>query len=897
MAKNILLHDKDDSSSGGGKKAKRTSKAKKGAKRGSKAAKSWFTLPTFQAVENAKAFWADERTRTISGLFALLTALIFTLSIFSAFGSGDQDIRLIQLGVDADPLEAFHNIVGGLGAYIGYFFARQGLGLGALAIPFMLTLLGVKWLTDQDLLPLGKSFRLSLALALILPCQLALITPSVAVDGEPQFSWLNDHIVGAAGIWSMQVLDRGMEMGAPFFLAFLLACMWFCNHRPSAIKFKEMVGTWMRTSKDTMRAEDEADEAAVKQDAASREANDTADSGSERPMSATNILLAKDKAKREAEAAETSGNADEADDVPFEVTLPPEPEPAQAPETPAEDVAPVAAETAENGQDDVAFEVKEALDEEVLTKAQLDDLTQEFGPFDPTLDLPKFQLPNIDKLADHGDGKHRVTAEELDVNKDNIIRTLQNFKIEVDKISAEVGPTVTLYEIVPAPGVRISKIKNLEDDIALSLAALGIRIIAPIPGKGTIGIEVPNSNPDVVSMRTLIASEKFQNSDAELPIALGKTISNETYVFDMAKMPHLLMAGATGQGKSVGLNAMLVSMLYRRHPSTLKFVLVDPKKVELTLYNKIVRHYLAQLPDSEDPIITDTSKVVSTLNSLCVEMDQRYELLKAAQCRNIKEYNAKFAKRKIIPGLADGHPDNGKDIHRLGHHYMPYIVLVVDEFADLIMTAGKEVETPIARLAQLARAIGIHLIIATQRPSVNIITGTIKANFPARVAFRVTSKIDSRTILDAGGADQLIGRGDLLMSTGNDLIRLQCGFVDTPEVEKICEFVGSQQGFAQSYELPPPPAEATESSGGIDQEDRDPMFEDAARVLVMHQQGSTSLLQRKLKLGYNRAGRLIDQLEAAGIIGPFEGSKARKVLVPDEASLEQLLQSSSTTTE
>ena len=897
MAKNILLHDKDDSSSGGGKKAKRTSKAKKGAKRGSKAAKSWFTLPTFQAVENAKAFWADERTRTISGLFALLTALIFTLSIFSAFGSGDQDIRLIQLGVDADPLEAFHNIVGGLGAYIGYFFARQGLGLGALAIPFMLTLLGVKWLTDQDLLPLGKSFRLSLALALILPCQLALITPSVAVDGEPQFSWLNDHIVGAAGIWSMQVLDRGMEMGAPFFLAFLLACMWFCNHRPSAIKFKEMVGTWMRTSKDTMRAEDEADEAAVKQDAASREANDTADSGSERPMSATNILLAKDKAKREAEAAETSGNADEADDVPFEVTLPPEPEPAQAPETPAEDVAPVAAETAENGQDDVAFEVKEALDEEVLTKAQLDDLTQEFGPFDPTLDLPKFQLPNIDKLADHGDGKHRVTAEELDVNKDNIIRTLQNFKIEVDKISAEVGPTVTLYEIVPAPGVRISKIKNLEDDIALSLAALGIRIIAPIPGKGTIGIEVPNSNPDVVSMRTLIASEKFQNSDAELPIALGKTISNETYVFDMAKMPHLLMAGATGQGKSVGLNAMLVSMLYRRHPSTLKFVLVDPKKVELTLYNKIVRHYLAQLPDSEDPIITDTSKVVSTLNSLCVEMDQRYELLKAAQCRNIKEYNAKFAKRKIIPGLADGHPDNGKDIHRLGHHYMPYIVLVVDEFADLIMTAGKEVETPIARLAQLARAIGIHLIIATQRPSVNIITGTIKANFPARVAFRVTSKIDSRTILDAGGADQLIGRGDLLMSTGNDLIRLQCGFVDTPEVEKICEFVGSQQGFAQSYELPPPPAEATESSGGIDQEDRDPMFEDAARVLVMHQQGSTSLLQRKLKLGYNRAGRLIDQLEAAGIIGPFEGSKARKVLVSDEASLEQLLQSSSTTTE
>ncbi|MEE2838575.1 MAG: DNA translocase FtsK 4TM domain-containing protein [Bacteroidota bacterium] len=892
MAKNILLHDKDDSSSGGGKKAKRTSKAKKGVKRGAKAPKPRFSLPSFQALDNVKAFWADERTRTISGLIALTTALIFTLSIFSAFGSGDQDIRLIQLGADADPLEAFHNIVGGLGAYIGYFFARQGLGLGALAIPFMLTLLGVKWLTDKDLLPLGKSFRLALALALILPCQLALITPSVSVDGEPQFSWLNDHIVGAAGIWSMQVMRHVLRAMAPVPLFVALLIMWAYNHFESFAKMRERLSSWMRAPKDTMRAEDEADEAAVKQDAASREGQAPEASASERPMSATNILLAKDKAKEEAEAAQA---ADDGEDVPFEVTLPPEPEPQP------EEVAPVVAadkdEHAENTEDQVAFEVKEAQDEEVLTKAQLDDLTQEFGPFDPTLDLPKFQLPNIDKLADHGDGKHRVTAEELDVNKDNIIRTLQNFKIEVDRISAEVGPTVTLYEIVPAPGVRISKIKNLEDDIALSLAALGIRIIAPIPGKGTIGIEVPNSNPDVVSMRTLIASEKFQNSDAELPIALGKTISNETYVFDMAKMPHLLMAGATGQGKSVGLNAMLVSMLYRRHPSTLKFVLVDPKKVELTLYNKIVRHYLAQLPDSEDPIITDTSKVVSTLNSLCVEMDQRYELLKAAQCRNIKEYNAKFAKRKIIPGLADGHPDNGKDIHRLGHHYMPYIVLVVDEFADLIMTAGKEVETPIARLAQLARAIGIHLIIATQRPSVNIITGTIKANFPARVAFRVTSKIDSRTILDAGGADQLIGRGDLLMSTGNDLIRLQCGFVDTPEVEKICEFVGSQQGFAQSYELPPPPAEASESSGGIDQEDRDPMFEDAARVLVMHQQGSTSLLQRKLKLGYNRAGRLIDQLEAAGIIGPFEGSKARKVLVPDEASLEQLLQSSSTTTE
>ena len=434
---------------------------------------------------------------------------------------------------------------------------------------------------------------------------------------------------------------------------------------------------------------------------------------------------------------------------------------------------------------------------------------------------------------------------------------------------------MTLYEIVPAPGVRISKIKNLEDDIALSLAALGIRIIAPIPGKGTIGIEVPNSKPDIVDMRALIASDKFQNADMALPVAIGKTISNETFCFDLAKMPHLLMAGATGQGKSVGLNAILVSLLYKRHPAQLKFVLVDPKKVELTLFNKIERHFLAKLPDEEDPIITDTSKVVKTLNSLCIEMDDRYELLKSAHCRNIKEYNAKFIKRKL-------NPENG-------HRYLPYIVLVVDEFADLIMTAGKEVETPIARLAQLARAIGIHLIIATQRPSVNIITGTIKANFPARIAFRVTSKIDSRTILDAGGADQLIGRGDMLMSTGNDLIRLQCGFVDTPEVEEICDFIGSQQGYPSAFFLPEVAEEGGGDLGHIADEDRDAMFNEAARLIVMHQQGSASLLQRKLKLGYNRAGRIIDQLEAAGIIGPFEGSKARKVLIPDEMSLEQLL--------
>ncbi|WP_141929625.1 DNA translocase FtsK, partial [Flavobacterium psychrophilum] len=461
----------------------------------------------------------------------------------------------------------------------------------------------------------------------------------------------------------------------------------------------------------------------------------------------------------------------------------------------------------------------------------------------------------------------------LEENKNKIVETLRNYKIEIAQIKATVGPSVTLYEIVPEAGIRISKIKSLEDDIALSLSALGIRIIAPIPGKGTIGIEVPNKNPSMVSMKSVIGSAKFQDAEMELPIALGKTISNETFVVDLAKMPHLLMAGATGQGKSVGLNAVLTSLLYKKHPAEVKFVLVDPKKVELTLFNKIERHYLAKLPDTDEAIITDNAKVVATLNSLCVEMDNRYSLLKDAMVRNIKEYNEKFKQRKLNP--------------EAGHRFLPYIVLVVDEFADLIMTAGKEVELPIARLAQLARAIGIHLIIATQRPSVNVITGMIKANFPARIAFRVTSKIDSRTILDSGGADQLIGRGDMLFSNGNDLVRVQCAFVDTPEVEKITEFIGSQKAYATAYLLP----EFVGEDGGIqldiDISERDSLFRDAAEVIVTAQQGSASLIQRKLKLGYNRAGRLIDQLEAAGIVGPFEGSKARGVNIPDLVALEQ----------
>ncbi|APY09491.1 cell division protein FtsK [Winogradskyella sp. J14-2] len=528
-------------------------------------------------------------------------------------------------------------------------------------------------------------------------------------------------------------------------------------------------------------------------------------------------------------------------------------------------------------ESELKVEVEAVEEEQSETDNLADKLVEDFGQFDPTLELSNYQFPHLDLLKKYENEGISIDQEELEENKNRIVETLSNYKIGITSIKATIGPTVTLYEIVPDAGIRISKIKNLEDDIALSLAALGIRIIAPIPGKGTIGIEVPNKNSTIVSMRSVIASQKFQQSKMQLPIAFGKTISNETFVVDLAKMPHLLMAGATGQGKSVGLNAVLTSLLYKKHPAEVKFVLVDPKKVELTLFNKIERHYLAKLPDSEDAIITDNTKVINTLNSLCIEMDNRYEMLKNAFCRNIAEYNAKFKARKLNPND--------------GHQFLPYIVLVVDEFADLIMTAGKEVETPIARLAQLARAIGIHLIIATQRPSVNVITGIIKANFPARIAFRVTSKIDSRTILDGSGADQLIGRGDMLYTQGNDLIRLQCAFVDTPEVEKITEFIGSQKAYPDAHMLPEYVGEEGGTNLDIDISDRDKLFREAAEIIVTAQQGSASLLQRKLKLGYNRAGRIIDQLEAAGIVGPFEGSKARQVLVPDLVALDQLLES------
>ncbi len=794
-------------------------------------------------MEGARRAWANPKARSATGVVVLFAALYVFGALISGLFTGAADYLAVAESADMDRT-GYRNWLGGAGAHLAFGLSREGLGVGAMALPLWLFLLGWRWMTGKAVKRQGLIFRFSLLGMVVLPWGVGFIAHLGGWIGKP--AW--DHWVGASG---HLLLELGLlHLGALGSALVLLAV----SGAIGAYYLQPVMGQIRAPKFPSVREWFQSDDA-----------DDDFESAPSAPSPKPQTEPTEDQSWRwEME--------EESERVLDEVLPPVEPEPTPEPEPEPEPVE------EQDDLSDVGFEVHLADEEEQLTEAEINRKVKEFGEYDPTLELSRFQFPTLDLLVNHGDGKHRVSKDELEANKERIEATLANFKIDITKITAEVGPTVTLYEIVPAPGVRISKIKNLEDDIALSLSALGIRIIAPIPGRGTIGIEVPNSNPDVVSMKALIASEKFQNSDAALPIAIGKSISNETYVFDLAKMPHLLMAGATGQGKSVGLNAMLVSLLYRKHPTQLKFVLVDPKKVELTLFNHIERHYLAKLPDSEDAIITDTSKVVATLNSLCIEMDQRYDLLKDAQCRNLKEYNAKFVNRRLNP--------------EEGHRYLPYIVLVVDEFADLIMTAGKEVETPIARLAQLARAIGIHLIIATQRPSVNIITGTIKANFPARIAFRVTSKIDSRTILDAGGADQLIGRGDMLMSTGNDLIRLQCGFVDTPEVENICEFVGSQQGFPDAFLLPEYTPDGEASDGGIpDADERDSMFEDAARVLVIHQQGSTSLLQRKLKLGYNRAGRIMDQLEAAGIIGPFEGSKARKVLVPDEASLEQMLRS------
>ncbi|MFK7756562.1 MAG: DNA translocase FtsK 4TM domain-containing protein [Flavobacteriales bacterium] len=835
----------------------------------------------------ASKLMADSRTPKVLGVGLLATALFLIVACFSHLFTYAHDAVLLESGTsitDANSKVQFQNYLGKLGANAGSFFVRSGFGL-AVFIPLgLMALSAVKILKPsfpallKSLWAKGVFLTFWISIALSFPFLTEILQP----NGEVVLEDAN-LLGGGIGFSLSLMLKNAMgKLGIALILLVTLAVFFIVSYDGLLDRLVAAFPALQRKNS----SDEEADSDDSEHNPIRKRNEQIIGTLETEPVDTTDdvlndILADDDLSDSESLPSENTELDDLISDISSDLDTTPQPEvitdePEES-ELSTELTKEVTASSEKPADDGEEMDVEIAVEKEeaVLSEDQIDSKVQEFGEYDPKLDLSRFELPNIDLLVEHGSGQVQINKEELEINKNKIVETLNNYKIEISKIKATVGPTVTLYEIIPAPGVRISKIKNLEDDIALSLAALGIRIIAPIPGKGTIGIEVPNSDPQIVSMKKLIASDKFQNTKMELPVALGKTISNETLIADLAKMPHLLMAGATGQGKSVGLNAILVSLLYKKHPAQIKFVLVDPKKVELTLFNKIERHYLAMLPDEEEAIITDVTKVVKTLNSLCVEMDARYELLKNAMVRNIKEYNAKFIQRKL-------NPENG-------HKYMPYIVLVVDEFADLIMTAGKEVETPIARLAQLARAIGIHLIIATQRPSVNIITGTIKANFPARIAFRVTSKIDSRTILDAGGADQLIGRGDMLYSTGSELIRLQCGFVDTPEVDEICDFIGSQQGYPSAFMLPEFIDENASEVGNIAAEDRDAMFGEAARVIVMHQQGSTSLIQRKLKLGYNRAGRIIDQLEAAGIVGPFEGSKARKVLVPDEYSLEQLL--------
>jgi len=775
------------------------------------------------------AFFQSESFKKVVGGFLILFGLFTLLSFISFLFTWKADQSLIQnlsfqeyFTINPDAAENWMRL---LGARLAFLLMYNGFGLAAFPIPILIIASGFKLYTESkkiNLLELTKFTLLfivwaSLFLGLIFS---AFNTVYAGVFGIRFYYWLKG-LIGILGVVMVLVL---------YFFTFTTLQFGYYPFRD-----------YMANRRNAVPLDEEEEDFRTKEDS----------------------IFVKDNIdikpiEEELPELEMEGDIEDLEGIELSTA-----------------VAPTVA-TVIPQPEELELEIEAPEEEELETENKTPAYGSIDSLYDPTLDLPGYQFPKLEFLNEYSEKKTEVSKVELEKSKNLIVETLKNYKIDISQIKATIGPTVTLFEIVPAPGVKISKIKNLEDDIALSLAALGIRIVAPIPGKGTIGIEVPNISPEIVSMRSVLASPKFQDSTYDLPVCLGKTISNEVFVADLAKMPHLLMAGATGQGKSVGLNAMLVSLMYKKHPAELKFVLVDPKKVELTLFNAIERHFLAKMPgDDNDAIITDNKKVVNTLNSLCIEMDNRYDLLQTALVRNLKEYNAKFVKRKLNPND--------------GHRFLPFIVVVIDEVADLIMTAGKEVEHPIGRLAQLARAVGIHLVLATQRPSVNIITGTIKANFPARIAFRVTSKIDSRTILDANGADQLIGKGDMLFSSGSDLIRLQCPFVDTPEVETITAFIGNQRGYPAAYSLP----EVEEEGGGgidnFDPTDRDALFEDAARIIVQHQQGSTSLIQRKLKVGYNRAGRLIDQLEQANIVGPFEGSKARSVLYPDEYSLEQYL--------
>ena len=793
------------------------------------------------------AFLKTKQTQTIFGCFLILFSLFLCIAFISFFFNWQEDQSTIHKL--SNRAVKSKNLLGKIGANLGHFFIYRGFGIAAFIVSFQLFVTGLSVLLRRKLSKIVVSWNWSLAVMVLISISFGFLHEKFAlISGIIGFEinlYLQDF-VGKTGLTILLVF---------FFIVYIVAKYkvnldnFIARIRQKRNKKEALFGT---------NQENDSEDLATKIDSGkitpTIPLNSEPNNKSEFEKSV--IDLKPTISKHSEVKAKKDG---------ISLTIEENLEPSLKPEAiAAEELEPI-----------VEIDVAIGREEKSVAENLSDKLVQEFGEFDPKLELANFRFPTFNLLKQYNE-TISIDPEELEANKDKIVETLKNYKIGIAEIKATVGPTITLYEIVPEAGIRISKIKNLEDDIALSLSALGIRIIAPIPGKGTIGIEVPNKKSTIVSMHSVISSKKFQESDMELPIALGKTISNETFVVDLAKMPHLLMAGATGQGKSVGLNAVLTSLLYKKHPAEVKFILVDPKKVELTLFNKIERHYLAKLPDVEEAIITDTTKVVHTLNSLCIEMDNRYDLLKNAMVRNIKEYNTKFKARKLNPND--------------GHQFLPYIVLVIDEFADLIMTAGKEVETPIARLAQLARAIGIHLIVATQRPSVNVITGIIKANFPARIAFRVTSKIDSRTILDAGGADQLIGRGDLLYTAGNNLSRIQCAFVDTPEIEKITDFIGSQKAYADAYLLPEYIDDESGTSIDIDISDRDKLFRDAAEIIVTAQQGSASLLQRKLKLGYNRAGRLIDQLEAAGIVGGFEGSKARQVLVADFVALDQLLE-------
>jgi DNA segregation ATPase FtsK/SpoIIIE, S-DNA-T family len=784
----------------------------------------------------------DERTHKITGAVFLLVS-IFLFIAFSSYlftWREDQDKVFRGISILAPSQEVkVANLLGNLGAYISHLFFFKGFGIASFFICSFFFITGANWLFATRYFSIKRNLRYVLIGLVYVSTTLAFVCRGLSFPWGGAFGDMTSE-------WMMRFLGK-IGTACVLFAGALAYFIWRFNPEfriPDRKAKNKAVG--MVPDKDPEALE-----------------------GALLFIDETPVKNKKNKLKNEEEfplyVAPEGTTKD--DKTPF---LQEEPVKKEFPLVP---IPPKIPKKLLPETDSLELEIRKIPDTLSEKQKKSDDLISPDGmpDYEPTLDLKSYKFPPLELLQAHGNDRIIQDPAELENNKNQIIGTLKNYDIEIQKISATVGPTVTLYEIVPAPGVRISRIKNLEDDIALNLSALGIRIIAPIPGKGTIGIEVPNVKKTVVSMRTLLASDKFQHSGYNLPIAIGKTINNENFIVDLATMPHLLMAGATGQGKSVGLNAILVSLLYKKHPSQLKLVLVDPKKVELSLYRIIEKHFLAKLPGEEEPIITDTKKVVYTLNALCIEMDNRYDLLKEAGTRNIKEYNDKFIKRKLNP--------------QKGHQYLPFIVLVIDEFADLIMTAGKEIEMPIARLAQLARAVGIHLIIATQRPSVNIITGTIKANFPARIAFKVSSKIDSRTILDTGGAEQLIGKGDMLVSYNGDITRLQCAFVDTPEVEEIAEFIGKQTGYPQAFLLPEYVDEKDMGDKDFDINNRDPLFEEAARLIVQNQVGSTSLIQRRMKLGYNRAGRLMDQLEAAGVVGPNQGSKAREVIIKTDSEL------------